>query len=477
MTDLTQEIEFSEDVKTQELQSLEIIYPSIKINYETLSGSLDIPVKNDKGIEIVYKSDNSKIEKQKVFYLPAIKFTFRLMERYPYDEPPVLRIFSNVVSSAKSSTLLKELLQCWEDLKDCIIFTLVEMIQNKIHYEFKEFIGSVIECESIERFNYLSKFNKDEEQLAFNKSTYLCGICQTDYKGEFCSKFECGHVFCNDCLFEYFTSLIESGSIERVHCPEYECTTKLSKIREKYLRLDNITNEAFDFNEFKCHLMTPPISLDLLRSILVKRTSDSEKFIARYRDLFMRQNHAIISKLFPTRLVPCFNENCPEMIFREDLTDPLVICRRCNSAFCQRCRKSWHGKYVECKGKRGLYSNIPIKALDLWIESLEDSEERKKLSSMYGRNAMAKMSEEYRMDILFDEMLKEKDNSLQKCPVCEIVIQRSDGCNKMKCSTCQTLFCNLCGCFLNPDDPYYHFNDKQSDCYGRLFEGLVKNDD
>merc|ERR1719382_138648 len=45
----------------------------------------------------------------------------------------------------------------------------------------------------------------------------------------------------------------------------------------------------------------------------------------------------------------------------------------------------------------------------------------------------------------------------QCCPKCRVRIMRSQGCNHMKCTNCETHFCYRCGTTLDPKDPYKHF--------------------
>lgn len=489
---LDEEYEFTDDIddiKNQELRSLEAIYPDItKINYKLLSGSIDIPIRSEDGIVILLNESKRTHEdasltamnfKQKrkttIHHLPSIKFTFRLTEKYPFEEPLSFQVFSKIIPAKNIFKLLDELNDFWMEHKDEVLFSLVDIIKNKADYHLKELLGPEVDCgENIEKFEYLLHHDKAKIQEEFDNQTFNCEICQCDFKGIVCTQFDiCDHSFCNNCLYDFFTTLIDSGSIEKVHCPSFECTEKFNKLREKVLRFHDSDLETFNFDQFKERLMTPPISVELLRKILSSRNSNiSESLITRYYNLFSKQQHELISKLFPTRLLPC--PYCPEMIFRENVSDPLIICRNCHYAFCHNCRKSWHGNYKPCnkKASGGRYFDVPIDALELWLASDQDSMDRKSLGFLYGRLLMKKAADEYLMDKLFNQLLNDDSQMLKKCPTCEIIIQRSDGCNKMMCPFCKTYFCNICGLYLNPTDPYDHFRAYDSPCYGRLFEGM-----
>ena len=63
----------------------------------------------------------------------------------------------------------------------------------------------------------------------------------------------------------------------------------------------------------------------------------------------------------------------------------------------------------------------------------------------------------------------------KQCPSCRSWMQKLDGCNKMICSKCHCYFCWLCMKVLSKNDPYSHFNSSNSECYEKLFEGVVNN--
>ena len=57
--------------------------------------------------------------------------------------------------------------------------------------------------------------------------------------------------------------------------------------------------------------------------------------------------------------------------------------------------------------------------------------------------------------------------------VCFVSFQKIDGCNKMTCMKCRTYFCWLCNELLSKANPYAHYNSKNTNCFNRLFEGVV----
>lgn len=72
----------------------------------------------------------------------------------------------------------------------------------------------------------------------------------------------------------------------------------------------------------------------------------------------------------------------------------------------------------------------------------QGSHEKKILNAKYGRNKILKAIDEYQMDKLFEQMLR-LGTDLKECPGCGAVIEKFEGCNKMKCSECLTCFASI----------------------------------
>src|SRR5271170_4455263 len=62
------------------------------------------------------------------------------------------------------------------------------------------------------------------------------------------------------------------------------------------------------------------------------------------------------------------------------------------------------------------------------------------------------------------------------CPRCGVPIQKTMGCNKMTCVTCEAKFCYLCGEILPSENPYTHYSldspMASKSCRGLLFHGV-----
>ena len=88
------------------------------------------------------------------------------------------------------------------------------------------------------------------------------------------------------------------------------------------------------------------------------------------------------------------------------------------------------------------------------------------MNAKYGRKRIDRAIEEYQMDQLFQQMMRERKTVVQ-CPGCSVATEKSEGCNKMKCSLCKTDFCFNCGSKIGNN--HDHFVDPSSPCYKLLF--------
>lgn len=469
------------DLRAEELATIEAIYQDLAaVDLETFSGTVHVPIVLDGEVSVKLSALQESVISTSVSYLPSVDLCFWLPEKYPYEEPPRFELQSPILEKTVLSGISSELVTLWNDLKDQVLFTMVDFLQQKTE-EYANIIGSeYIKCNGDQAlYQQLIVHDEEKRKFSFENASFTCEICQRHLKGDKCVKFcECGHVFCRDCLRDFFASLIDSGDVEKVHCPDFECGKQALSARENYLRLDTITQENFDFDQFRQKIMKPPIKLDILQMVL-GTDSTGVALYERYMSIYTDHQHALIAKLFPLRLVSCPRKNCPSMIFRENTQERLVVCRKCDYAFCNTCRKSYHSSSIDCTRSKteAVYQTVAIEDIEIWIAEGKSTPRGNELRCKYGLELLRKVADEYTMDQLFNEMLKENSYDFSKCPTCDIVIQRLEGCNKMRCTHCYTFFCHMCSAFLDPDHPYDHFKDRASPCYNRLFHGMPGTED
>ncbi|WPK23328.1 hypothetical protein PUMCH_000566 [Australozyma saopauloensis] len=472
----------SEDPRSEELETLKAIFDeTIEIRDAEFCGRFRIHFPLPHEIEVrLLDVEGLVLRVGSISHLPPLVLAFRLPENYPSDSPPLLVLESPILQDLQRSQLISELNEKWEEVRDFVMYTVVDVLQEKAAALAPlQFFGHLVDTFTDPMlFDTIIDSDALRKRELFEMNTFTCDICQAELKGDRCTEFDqCGHVFCQQCVYEFFSSLILRGEVEKIHCPNFECTKKIFEEREKTLAVQNIYLDKHDFNHFRAQLMAYPIKLGVLQQILNKE-KDGNQLFERYLQLYVDRQHALIAKLFPQRLVSCPRKGCTSMIFRENTAQRLVICKKCDYAFCNLCCKSYHNEYIDCYRAKASkqYMGIPVEALEKWLDC-EDYNQRTELRFRYGLDLLKRMSDEYLMDKLFNELILSKDEDFVKCPVCAVVTQRMEGCNKMRCVSCFALFCNICGLALDWNDPYEHYREKSSPCYGKLFDGMPGMED
>ncbi|CAI2165145.1 6556_t:CDS:2 [Funneliformis geosporum] len=300
-------------------------------------------------------------------------------------------------------------------------------IEESLHFELE---CCWMRCEWIRLLEEeLLKIWEEERDAAKNQDFindhFTCGICLEEKHGDKCYRINsCQHVFCQICLREYFEILIREGSVIQVKCPDLGC-----KLQNK------LTKEEMS------EIVGPEMS-------------------QRYVDLLEKQ------KLETDPLVTyCPRKVCQAPVKKDSSVEKLCVCTKCTFAFCWFCQRTWHGVGVPCA-----ISNIK-KVVQEYMAA--DEATKSMFELRYGTKNIEKLVKDAQEEMETD---KWKKSNTQKCPQCEAAIEKSMGCNHMLCTRCQTHFCYLCGNWVDPKEPYRHFNNVNTSCNQRLFDGVNVDD-
>ena len=262
----------------------------------------------------------------------------------------------------------------------------------------------------------LISYNQSEETRLFQTSFINCSVCFNEKFGDSCIQFpNCKHVFCKQCMKEYFTVQINDGSVKSLTCPEDKCETQADPALVKSL-VDEELFERYD-------------------KLLLKRTLDCMADVTF-----------------------CPRKSCESPVLKEEDMD-MGRCAKCGFVFCILCNNTYHGR-VGCP----ISSKSLIEVRNIYLNGT--LEERYEIERRYGKQRLQKLLDESYSESWIERFSK-------KCPACKASIQKIDGCNKMTCFNCRRNFCWLCNRLLNNEDPYKHYNSEKVHCYGKLFEGLV----
>ena len=262
----------------------------------------------------------------------------------------------------------------------------------------------------------LEDFDHNEKQRQFSLNVYACGVCFLEKLGDKCISFyPCSHVYCNDCMSEYFSVKIRDGAVKALTCPFEKCNSQAfpNQVRDLV--------DADIYDKYEKFLLQS--SLDCMSDIIY-----------------------------------CPRELCQSPVLLESGSS-MEICAKCSFAFCIICKRSYHG-VAPCP-----FDEKELKKLRKTYASAGPAE-RDALEKQYGRKNL-----KFAVEEAFSEDWIEKNS--KKCPYCKALIQKIDGCNKMTCFRCHGYFCWLCQKRLSKSSPYSHFNNTQSACFNRLFEGVL----
>lgn len=277
---------------------------------------------------------------------------------------------------------------------------------------------AIQDIESVESLlQYILDYDMKEAQYQFSINYFDCNVCFCEKVGSQCVQFpKCEHVYCKQCMSEYFRIQITDGSVRALTCPEEKCETQA------------------DPN-------------------LVKSLVEGEVY-EKYERFLLQSTLECMGDI----------SYCPRCQFPviKEKSDNMGCCPNCDYIFCVLCKRGFHG-----------VSKCPLKSEEL--QKIRDEylngtkEEREALEQKYGRKVLQRLIEEHYSEAWVETFAK-------KCPSCQTVIEKIDGCNKMTCFKCKKNFCWLCGKLLATADPYMHFNEPAAGCFNKLFEGVIEFD-
>lgn len=463
------------DERSEELETLSAIYPELitdTSNHDAFSAQIEIPVAPTEPLLVrfipstnsgqVMKKDSrrdSVPSVRKAFverdvhlsHLPPITLFAKLTPNYPTSDPPEVRLESRLgwLSKDLIVELEQEAAKLWEDSGRCqILFAYIDHVQQAAERGFdicSSADGCLVLSSSFE--SDLVGYDAQKKQELFEAGTYDCGVCLDRKKGSMCYQMKrCGHIFCRQCLQDFYNNAIGEGDVGGVKCMDPDCGSK---------KTDTLVRRR----KRKQPLITPGELLDMgmgdavvRRFVEMKRKKKMEADKSTvYCPRTWCQGAAKSSKYPP---VPADLRSCaPDEPLSDDETntgnnvaadgqsktsesrippnpaDRLVVCEKCSFAFCQVCYMGWHGPFARC---------YPRDPNELSAEEKASYEFIRKHTS--------------------------------PCAYCNVPVQKTMGCNHMQCFQCATHFCYLCGAWLDPGNPYQHFNKEGTPCYQRLWE-------
>ncbi|SCV02614.1 LAMI_0H01156g1_1 [Lachancea mirantina] len=447
-----------------DIEILSVMYPELQL-YGTsdncICGCLEFALICSQDIEVLCPNENtSGIIMPK---LPKCTLNFKAFrESYPNLQHGLSYALDSEWMSTEDVQTLKEksfrnfITQCDSEGPDYDeSFPLLMMLFDFFINCAADFlcVNGRYECKTSQQFENLKRLRDLALKEEFNKTSFDCCICLEVQQGSNFVAMPCQeHYLCRGCVKSYFGTMIEEGRIQNVRCPECPIT-------------EADTNTLDYDKELEEVILNPAIPFNFFESFLSKNLCD------RYKRLFLERMYTKLFQLRPHSCTKC--PRCGNWCLKGDPDDDMVICQQCELSFCFNCLHSWHGSANSC----GNRISVELKYVEEYADESTSLDRKRELELRFGRKTMELAADQLLGDKLLDLAIEEKDSNLKRCPHCKTVIQRSEGCNKMKCTICGVGFCFVCGKVLFGDDPYAHFREYFSPCYGLLFEGMPGTED
>ncbi|RDA82525.1 hypothetical protein CP532_4492 [Ophiocordyceps camponoti-leonardi (nom. inval.)] len=445
-----------DDPRSVELETLTAIFPEIRILDEiSYAFELDLPVQPAQPVTVHFEASDEKeaaerepVESTLVSHLPWLRLCLTLPEGYPSSKPPVISLSTTPqwISPQILAALESDGLKLWEEAGgDLVAYTYIDHIQRAAEDVFGAVSAQgILRIDSAHRVAVLDHDTK-AKRAAFEKETWDCRVCLDPKRGSLCHQMlDCDHVFCLECLKDFYCDAIEQGDLRTVRCLDPNCAKERASAAGGRRKGKSFISPS--------ELLQIGLCEDVVKRYVMLRYKtelESDKDTVYCPRQWC--NGAARSKRHKKPEGLEFGETSdvePDEQNGDDddddagggqaskfkKVDLLCVCEDCGFAFCSRCLQTWHGEFVRCAPKRNK-----------------------------------------------DEVTEEDKASLEymqlhtsPCPTCNAPAQKTHGCNHMICSRCETHFCYLCSSWLDPANPYRHYNQqgdgKVTSCYMRLWE-------
>uniref|UniRef100_A0A0X3QCF4 RBR-type E3 ubiquitin transferase n=1 Tax=Schistocephalus solidus TaxID=70667 RepID=A0A0X3QCF4_SCHSO len=243
----------------------------------------------------------------------------------------------------------------------------------------------------------------------FTDALHECPVCFEELPGTQCIRFrKCRHFACRECAAASFAEQITQST----NACEPTCVSCAEPVRQQEIRAV-VTNEQYTLYEQR----------------LLNRTLSS----------------------MPD-MVACPNRDCNfgHVLLNENRDQG--ICPSCRFHFCARCRAAFHNETACQTGPHTRLS--PDKVAELVARYQQAGVDgRAQMELQYGKANLNQLITEHQSN----EIIK---TACKRCPNCHVAIQKTTGCNRMRCTGCQKNFCWLCLSILDNRSPYDHFGTR-----------------
>lgn len=260
--------------------------------------------------------------------------------------------------------------------------------------------------------------------------SYACSVCLTSVKGARCILLSCSHVFCRECLEDFWKLCIAEGDVGRVGCPDPMCVKEGREADEEEVR-----RVVTDDEVARWRWLGEKRSLEKGMSPFPFRSDSFLIFTSR-------SDHPSLS----CASVPDARAGTTRRLGREwRLGTPpnvpvmwlLLLCLLSTDMVSSFRPLALHSlKAAFYGGRHGPITECPMSVTDGFIAEYmalpESSPSRLLLERRYGRSNILRLVAKVEEERANLEWL---ENSTMACPFCHVHVEKSMGCNHVSCLT------------------------------------------
>lgn len=440
-----------DDERFIELSTLQYTFPELAISGgDDLVGELELAVVLSKPFPVIFVDtqdepvvDARNAQVHHIEYLPNVRIKMTLPEGYPTNSPPVLKVstVSNWLPQTELDQLATDGHRLWEECgHDQMLYSFIDNVQDAAREAFGLLKGQ--QCLQLPSDLEIPLLDHDQsaKQADFDRQGHDCGICLEPKRGVACHKMiHCGHIFCRQCLKDFYNNAITEGDVHGVKCLDPGCAkARAEKMAQSgrrgkpkvTLSPSELLQIPLEHDMVKRYVeMKHKIALENDKSTVYcpRKNCEGAARSLKHKKPKVSASDLAADAESDSEYEDETADDTPKTYRRIDL---LRICEDCSFAFCSRCLHTWHGEFVLCGPPR------------------KDEE----------------VSAEEQASLEYIKL------HTTPCPDCGVPAQKTHGCNHMRCQRCETHFCYLCSAWLDARNPYQHYNTATTGCYQRLWE-------
>ena len=173
---------------------------------------------------------------------PKLKFKYLTLEETSHILSWTLKDTDNILSVKEGTLFL------YPELKR---LTKGDNIKDIIQDRYNNFIKENNKTDNEKQNICMNEINEDEEPIASISEKTECLICLEGFEESNGTKLPCGHFCCENCLFNYLKTEIESAKVAKIKCFIKDCEYTISEafILSKLSNDHNLTDKYKIFKQ------------------------------------------------------------------------------------------------------------------------------------------------------------------------------------------------------------------------------------